>query len=148
MRGPADCLGGPPDEGWNWKGDLLRHGSRRMGRIEVFDQAIDAWPSASALREALGGLRYLPVLLMERDFVPPGSKEARLRAGRIYGAPAFLAHIGYAANRRWERIAALLLKKPADRAGAQPPWEVAERLHRELLESLEPSPAEPGATGP
>lgn len=136
MRGPAACLGRPPDEDWNWKDDLLRHGRRRMGRLQSLDQAVDAWPDAAAVRSALEGLASRPILRMERDFVPAGSRGARLHAGRMYGSPVFLVRIGYSGSRRWERWAAWLRQDPARFPEAGRPWEMAERLHRELIDGL------------
>ena len=137
MRGPAACLGRPPAEAWNWKDDLFRLGRRRMGRMESLAQALDAWPEAAALRSALDGLESRPVLRMERDFAPAGTRVARLHAGSIYGSPVFLVRIGYSGTRRWERWAAWLRQNPPRFPAARRPWEMAERLHRELIDGLE-----------
>jgi hypothetical protein len=137
MRNPAACLGRPPDGAWNWKGDLLRLGRRRMGRLESLDQALEAWPDAAAARSALDGFASRPVLRMERDFAPAGARAARLHAGRIYGSPVFLVRIGYSGNRCWERWAAWLRQDPPRFPEARRPWEMAERLHRELIDGLD-----------
>lgn len=137
MRGPAASLGRSEDEGWNWKGDMLRHGNRRMGRLEPLDMAIDDWPEAEEVRSALEGLARVPVLRMEQDFKPRGLNRGRLRGGCLYGSPLFLARIGYAAHPRWERLAAWLRRTRPAVPEPRPAWEVAERLQRELLDSLD-----------
>jgi hypothetical protein len=137
MRGPAACLGRAPEENWNWENEHLLYGKRRMGRMETLDQAIEAWPEAADLRSVLEGLRDYPVLRMEKDFVPAGAKEPRLSAGRIYGSPVCIVRIGHTGSRSWERVAAWLRQKPSLAPEAPPTWEVADRLHRELLDRFE-----------
>ncbi|MBW8889322.1 MAG: hypothetical protein JF616_16325 [Fibrobacteres bacterium] len=137
MRGPAAYLVGPPEDDWNWKGDDLLYRQRRMGRLETLDRAIDAWPEAPALREPLNELLWHPVLRMQKDFAPRNAKEPRLRANRIYGSPVNILRIGYGGNRGWERLAAWLKQKPLPAREALPGWEVADRLHRELIDGLE-----------
>lgn len=137
MRGPADCLG-PPEAAWNWKGEVLRFGRRRMGRLEPLQRALDACPDAdaAAARNALDGFADRPVLRMERDFAPARMRTARLHAGRIYGSPVFLVRIGYSGSRRWGRWAAWLRQERPRFPEAHQPWEMAERLHRELIDGL------------
>jgi hypothetical protein len=136
MRGPAACIGNTEGKGWSWKGEVLRYRNIRMGRLEPLEAGYFGWPEADGLRAELGGLARYMVLRMERDFRPAGAKTALLRAGCAYGSPVILARIGFTANRRWERLAALLRRIPPPLAEPRPPWEVAERLHRELIESL------------
>jgi hypothetical protein len=137
MRGPAACLGDADGKEWNWKGEVLRYRNTRMARLEPLEAAIADWPEADDLRAEVGSAARNLVLRMEKDFRPAGAKEAVLRAGCAYGSPVILARIGFTANRRWERLAALLRRSPAAFAEPRPPWEVAERLHRELIDSLE-----------
>jgi hypothetical protein len=137
MRGPAACLGRPPEAAWNWKGDRLRFGRRHMGRLESLQRALEAAPDAAAALSALEGVASHPVLRMERDFASAGTGAARLHAGCIYGSPFFLVRIGYAGNRRWERWAARLRQDPPRFPEASRPWEMTERLHRELIDGLD-----------
>jgi hypothetical protein len=137
MRGPAGCLGDADGKNWNWKGEVLRHRNARMGRVEPLEETFAAWPEADDLRDALGGLARTLVLRMERDFRPAGAKETLLRAGCAYGSPVILARIGFAPNRRWGGLTALLRRIPPPLPEPRPPWEVAERLHRELIDSLD-----------
>ena len=137
MRGTAACLGSAPEDDWNWKGDVLLYRQRRMGRLETLRQAIEAWPEAPALRGLLEEVLWHPVLRMEKDFTPRNAKEPRLRANRIYGSPVGLLRIGHSGSRGWERLAAWLKQKPQGAWEALPTWEVADRLHRELLAELE-----------
>jgi hypothetical protein len=136
MRGPAACLGREPEDAWNWKGHHLHFRQRRMGRMESLDGALEALPEAPALRSSLGDLLTQPILRMEKDFTPAGSKEPRLRAGRIYGSPVFIIRIGQSGNRSWDRLAAWLKHKPQGGSALPPTWEVADRLHRELIDAL------------
>jgi len=137
MRGPSACLGGSLEDDWNWKGDDLHYRQRRMGRMETLDQAIGAWPEAPVLRDPLKDQLWHPVLRMEKDFAPRYAKEPRLHANRIYGSPVGIVRIGYSGNRSWERLAAWLKQKPVRASEAPPTWEVADRLHRELIDELE-----------
>jgi hypothetical protein len=137
MRGPSACLGRLPEAGWNWKGDRLRFGRRYMGRLEPLQRALEACPDAVVARSALDGFASRPVLRMERDFAPAGRRAARLHTGRIYGAPVFLVRIGFSGNRRWERWAAWLRQDPPRFPETRRPWEMAERLHRELIDGLD-----------
>jgi hypothetical protein len=136
MRGPAACLGDADGKDWNWKGEVLRHRDARMARLEPLEAAFAGWPEADGLRAGLGSAARDLVLRMEKDFRPPGAKEALLRAGCAYGSPVILARIGFTPNRRWERLAALLRRAPPPFEAARKPWEMAERLHRELIDSL------------
>lgn len=136
MRGPAACLGGADGKDWNWKGDVLRYRKSRLARLEPLDAGFSAWPEGKDLRAEIGGVARCLVLRMEKDFRPAGAKEPLLRAGCAYGSPAFVVRIGFTANRRWERLAALLRRNPPAPPETLQSWEVAERLHRELIESL------------
>jgi hypothetical protein len=136
MRGPSVCMGDTDDKDWNWKGEMLSYRNIRMARLEPLEATFADWPEADELRAELRGLARCLILRMERDFRPAGAKEALLRAGCAYGSPVILARIGFTANRRWERLAALLRRDPPQLPEPRPPWEVVERLHRELLDSL------------
>lgn len=136
MRGPSACLEDDDGKDWNWKGEVLCHRNIRMARLEPLEAAFAGWPEADDLRGCLGGQARNLVLRMERDYRPVGARVSLLRAGCAYGSPVMLARIGFTANRRWERLAALLRRIPPPLPEPRSSWEVAERLHRELLDSL------------
>jgi hypothetical protein len=134
MRSPGLVIGGADGEEWNWKGDILRHRKRTMGRLASLKEFLDPQENAQAIRNAMGLSMDRPVIVMERDFPHASRNQPVLRKGCAYGAPFTLARVGYVSSRRWGGLSERLSwKRPAPVPGPGRSFKSAEMLHLELL---------------
>lgn len=134
MRSPGHVMDDADGQEWNWKGDILRHRKRVMGRLAGLKEFLDGQENAKSLCNAMGTTLDRPVIVMERDFSHASRNQPVLRKGCAYGAPFTLARVEYAASRRWIGLSERLYRKrPATAPEPGRSFKSAEILHLELL---------------